>query len=208
MPEKPIPVIALGVRSQDEEEGKDSAANQVKIARERALEEPGRFLYSEHIDHGSGYSGNRGKDTQEALDSAKRAAAEYGHAELWVFKSERLARGSGRKDEARSVLEVFVEMRRAGVDLRSVEDDVYFTNPMLVGVADEMAHKYSADLSAHVRRGLRQRKEAGKPIGGLAFGYRAEPVTVDGKPVMKGQRVVTNGCPTRRPCACSKTSGG
>ena len=98
------------------------------------------------------------------IDDAKRAAAEFGCAELWVFKSERLARGSGRKDEARSVMEVFVEMRRAGVALRSVEDDVYFTNPMLIGVADAMAHKYSEDLSAHTKRGLRQRKELlGKP---------------------------------------------
>ena len=110
------------------------------------------------------------------MDNAKRAAAEHGCAELWVFKSERLARGSGRKDEARSVLEVYVEMRRHGVDLRSVEDDAYFTNPMLVGVADAMAHKYAADLSAHVRRGLAERKAAGKPVGPVPSGYVPEPV--------------------------------
>jgi DNA invertase Pin-like site-specific DNA recombinase len=169
-----IPVVALGVRSQDEEEGKDSAGDQMRIAREAALAEPGRFLYSEHADHGSGFRGNRGEKTQTALDDATRAAAEYGRAELWVFKSERLARGSGRRDEARSVLEVYVEMRRAGVDLRSVEDDAYFTNPMLVGVADAMAHKYSEDLSAHVRRGLAERKAAGKPVGAVPMGYSAQ----------------------------------
>jgi DNA invertase Pin-like site-specific DNA recombinase len=167
----PIPVVVLGVRSQDEEPGKDSAGDQVRIAREAALREPGRFVYSEHVDHGSGFRGNRGKDAQEAMDNARQAVAEHGRAELWVFKSERLGRGSGRKDEARSVLEVYVDMRRAGVDLRSAEDDAYFTNPMLVGVADEMAHKYAKDLSAHVRRGLAERKRAGKPVGPIPLGF-------------------------------------
>lgn len=170
-----MPVVALGVRSQEEEPGKDSAGDQMRIAREAALAEPGRFLYAEHVDHGSGFRGNRGKETEAALEDATRAAAEHGSAELWVFKSERLGRGSGRKDEARSVLEVYVEMRRAGVDLRSVEDDAYFTNPMLVGVADEMAHKYSRDLSAHVRRGKRLRHELGRASGPVHDGYMLAP---------------------------------
>jgi hypothetical protein len=125
--EKSIPAIILGVRSQDEEPGKDSAGDQVRIAKGAALEQPCRFIYSEHTDHGSGYHGNRGQGTQDAIDSAKRAAEEYGQAELWLFKSERIGRGSGRKGEGRSVLEVFVDLRRSGVNLRSVEDDVYFT---------------------------------------------------------------------------------
>ena len=180
-----VPVVALGVRSQDEEPGKDSAGDQMRIARETALKEPGRFLFAEHVDHGSGYRGNRGAETQQAMDDARRAAAEYGRAELWVFKSERLGRGSGRKDEARSVLEVYVEMRRAGVDLRSVEDDAFFTNPMLVGVADTMAHKYAADLSAHVRRGLAERKASGKPVGAVPIGMTVEKTVVDGTVITK-----------------------
>jgi DNA invertase Pin-like site-specific DNA recombinase len=163
----PMPVVVLGVRSQDEEPGKDSAGDQVRVTLERALQEPGRFEYATHTDHGSGYRGNRGDGTQAALDDAKRAADEYGQAELWLFKSERVARGSGRKDEARSVLEVFAEMRRAGVDLRSFADDEYFTNPMLVGVADAMAHKYTEDLSSHVLRGLNALAEAGEWAGGI-----------------------------------------
>jgi site-specific DNA recombinase len=186
-----MPVIALGVRSLDEESGKDSAGDQVRIVKAAALEQPGRFIFSEHTDHGSGFHGNRGQQTQAALDNARKAAEEYGRAELWVFKSERLGRGSGRRDEARSVLEVFVEMRRAGVDLRSVEDDVYFTNPMLVGVADEMAHKYSKDLSAHVKRGMRQnRTEKGLPVGAVPHGYHAVPIMVDGQPLMVKDKVV------------------
>ena len=82
-----------------------------------------------------------------------------------MFKSERLARGSGLKDEARSVMEVYVDLRRSGVQPRSVEDDVFLTNPMLVGVADAMAHKFGPDLAAHVRRGIVAQVRGGKPWG-------------------------------------------
>ena len=51
-----IPVVVLGVRSQDEEPGKDSVGDQVRIIVPQALGEPGRYLYAEPFtDHGSGY---------------------------------------------------------------------------------------------------------------------------------------------------------
>ena len=80
-----------------------------------------------------------------------------------MFGSDRLARGSGRK--TRSLLEVFTEMRRAGVTLRSVEDDAYITDGDLIGIASRMATKYAEDLSAHVTRGLDGRKRHGLPVG-------------------------------------------
>jgi DNA invertase Pin-like site-specific DNA recombinase len=166
------PVVVYAARSQAEEPGKDSTGDQIAHILRRIESEGGRFVYGEPwADHASGYHGNRGPDLERAMRAAERAVAEHGRAELWVFKSERLARGSGRKDEARSVMEVYVECRRAGVELRSVEDDAFLTNPMLVGVADEMAHKYSQDLSAHVRRGLGSRAVKGLPHGTPGMGY-------------------------------------
>jgi hypothetical protein len=191
---KPLPCIVLGVRSKEEEEGKDSAGDQVKIVSAHALRQgDGRFIHAQFTDHGSGFRGNRGEDTQRAIESAKRAADEYERgAELWLFKSERIGRGSGRKNEARSVMEAFVDLRRAGVQLRSMEDDVYFTNPMLIGVADAMAHKYAEDLSSHVKRGLTYRKEVeGKPVGSIPQGYEPVPMMVDGKPLMRRNKIVT-----------------
>jgi DNA invertase Pin-like site-specific DNA recombinase len=167
-----IPAVVYAARSQAEEPGRDSTGDQARIVRERLAREPDRAVVAEHADHASGYHGNRGPGLEAAMRDAARAAAEHGRAELWVFKSERLGRGSGRKDEARSVMEVYVECRRAGVDLRSVEDDAFLTNPMLVGVADEMANKYSRDLAAHTRRGIDSRVARGIPWGEPKFPYR------------------------------------
>jgi len=169
-----IPAVIYAARSQAEQPGKDSTGDQIRIIRERIGREP----IATHTDHASGFHGNRGPGLEAALQAATRAAAEHGRAELWVYKSERLARGSGRRDEARSVMEVYVDARRAGVDLRSVEDDEYFTNPMLVGIADAMAHKYSQDLSAHVKRGIASRTAKGKHWGALPYGFRK---TADGQ---------------------------
>jgi len=81
------------------------------------------------------------------------------------------------KDEARSLMEVLAHLRRNGVAVRSVEDDAFLTNPMLWGVADQIAHKYSADLSAHTRRGKQTAFQNGRwPGGPTPDGYRYDPV--------------------------------
>jgi hypothetical protein len=118
------PVVAYASRSLAEEANKDSSGDQIDLILGRVEREPGCFLYSDpHADHASGYHGNRGPPLEAATADARRAVAEHGACELWVFKSERLGRGSVRKDGARSVMELYVECRRAGIDLRSVEDD-------------------------------------------------------------------------------------
>jgi hypothetical protein len=52
--------------------------------------------------------------------------------------------------------------------------------PSLVGIASLQGWKESADKAAHARRGARQRKEAGKPIGATLQGYRLERAVVAG----------------------------
>ena len=57
------------------------------------------------------------------------------------------------------------------VRVRSVATRTFVT-PMLAGIGGEASHKYSADLSAHVKRGLEWRGEAsGKPVRLIPFGY-------------------------------------
>jgi DNA invertase Pin-like site-specific DNA recombinase len=110
------------------------------------------------------------------MSTAIAAAAEHGEAELWVFHSSRLARGNGRKGR-RSINLLVAQLLYEDVIVRSVSDPEFVT-PMLAGIGAEVAHKCSADLSTHTLRGLRQRKEAGKPMGPIPLGYKVE-VTVD-----------------------------
>jgi DNA invertase Pin-like site-specific DNA recombinase len=168
-----IPVCVYGVKSSPDE--KESVADQHRLVLQAIQHEGGRHVICPPFGeaNASGYSGDRGPQLEAAMSAAVAAASEYGKSELWVFHSSRFGRGSGMKNEARSVLEVFTQMRRAGVTLRSVSDDFYVTDGAAVGMADKMAHKYAEDLSINVARGLNKRKAAGKPVGPLPSGTRS-----------------------------------
>jgi site-specific DNA recombinase len=166
-----IPAILYAAKSTPDE--KESNVSQLEECRKRALDELGRSLISEHHEaNKSGWKGDRGDELEAALRAAETAAERFGHAELWVWKSERLARGSGRKDEARSLLEVFTRCKRAAVTLRSVVDDAYVQDEAMVGMASKMAEKYSADLSVNVRQGVRREARKGRYLGPPPLGYR------------------------------------
>jgi DNA invertase Pin-like site-specific DNA recombinase len=117
-----------------------------------------------------------------SIAAAKTAAAEHGQAELWVFHSSRLARGSGKMRGARALGEVFYDLRRHGVSLRSVEDDPYVTDEAFVGMASKMANKYSEDLASHVQRGKRNQFARGERLGGpVPDGYLLVEQIEDGR---------------------------
>jgi hypothetical protein len=100
----PIPAVVYAARSQAEKEGKDSTGDQVALILQRLDDDPGRFVVGEpHIDHASGYRGNRGPGLEAAVQAAGRAVAEHGRSELWVWITSRLGRGTGRLGEARAV---------------------------------------------------------------------------------------------------------
>jgi DNA invertase Pin-like site-specific DNA recombinase len=178
-----IPAVVYGAKSS--KDPNDSVPDQQRQAVAQIEREGGRCLYAEPFGEASasGWSGDRGPQLTAALAAAVAAADEHGSAELWVFHSSRLGRGSGRKAEARSVMEVFVYCRRHGVTLRSVSDDLYVTDEAAVGMASKMANKYGDDLSTYTTAGLKRRKDAGKPVGALPEGYRVEGyIGDDGKP--------------------------
>jgi DNA invertase Pin-like site-specific DNA recombinase len=114
----------------------------------------------------SGFKRDRGPELEAALAAVERAAAQYGAAELWVWRSERLARGSGKKAEARSLLEVYTRLTRAGVTIRSVLDDPYVQDEMAIGMASKMANKYSTDLSDATKAGKKRQYDRGQRPGG------------------------------------------
>lgn len=186
-----IPVVVYGVKSSPDE--KESVKDQHRQVLAAIDKEGGRRLIAEPFGeaNASGYRRERGPRLEAAMTAAIEAAAEHGEAELWVFHSSRLARGDGTKGK-RSIGLLVHQLLYENVRVRSVSDDTFVT-PMLAGIGSEQAHKFSADLSAHVRRGLNQRKASGKPVGFIPFGYKAEPLTdADGRPkLMRSGKVET-----------------
>jgi DNA invertase Pin-like site-specific DNA recombinase len=172
MDRTPIPAVIYAARSQAEEPGKDSTGDQIALIRERIKREDGRVIFGEpHADHASGFKGNRGPGLEAAIHDAERAAGEHGQAELWVWHTTRLGRGTGHLGAARAIGHLLYELRSRGIACRSVEDDEFATNEMLWGFASRMASKYSEDLAANTTRGINSYVRNGKPWGEPRFGY-------------------------------------
>ncbi|MBA2794370.1 MAG: recombinase family protein [Thermoleophilaceae bacterium] len=68
---------------------------------------------------------------------------------------------------------MYYDLKRVGVAIRTVADDEYLSNEMLVGFASAQAAKYSRDLSESVTRAKRRQAERGEHLGGpMPLGYR------------------------------------
>lgn len=178
-----IPAIAYASRSKDEEDGKSSTDDQLAAIREAVEHDDEREIVGEFSDHASGYSGNRGPDLERAI----RQAVALAPSELWAFISSRFGRGTGKLGEARAIGKLFYDLRAVGVTLRTVKDDDYVTNEMLIGFASSQASKYSEDLKEHVRRGLNANADRGIPHGRPSFGYMWCPPS--GDDIARGKRI-------------------
>ena len=167
-----LPCVIYAAKSTDDVRG--SIPTQISDCRTAIAREGNRQVVAEHADEAaSAFRGNRGPGLAAAKVAARRAA-KGGAAELWVQHSDRLARGDGLA--ADHLAEVFFELRRAGVALRSVQDDSTFTNPMLVAAIGERNREDSARKSAATRAGKRRRWQSGKAVGGPVHdGYALAP---------------------------------
>lgn len=172
---KQVPAViyaALSKKEQREEEEKDrergeSISSQIEEIAKRLEQVGGRVLVGEFTDDGySGSKRSRGPDLERAISAAVDAAERDGHAELWAVASSRFGRGSGRLGEARAIGKLFYELREKGVALRTVHDDEFVTNEMLIGFASRQSSKYAEDLSASVKRSKHRDAKAGKRLGG------------------------------------------
>jgi len=196
-----IPAVIYGVKSSPDEKG--AVADQLRMADEAIKQEGGRLIIGVFDEENqSGYRKARGPQLEAAIDIAAKAAAEHGHAELWVWHSSRLGRGTGKKSAVspkvvRALGKLLYDLQEKGVIVRSVKDNEFTTNEMLWGFASRQASKYAEDMSEWVKDGLRRRKEDdGDPVGAVAFGFMVEQVLdAEGKPVIKRGR---NGKPTGR----------
>ena len=171
----PVPAVVYAAKSTEDKGG--SIPDQITRTR-TAAEAEGRTVVDEYSDEAkSAYKGNRGPDLQRAKRLAADLARQHGQAELWVLHSDRLARGGGAAPgDAMHLAEVWFEMRRAGVQLRSVEDDRSLQDLVLVAVMGERNHEDSKRKSAATKAGLRRRTERGEAHGGPPpYGYRWTP---------------------------------
>jgi DNA invertase Pin-like site-specific DNA recombinase len=167
MPKDPTPIPAVLYAAKSTKDPNDSTGSQLRRIEERIDQLGGRAMVRSFKEDGvSGFRRSRGPELAAAIAAAKAAAAERGAAELWVFHSSRLGRGTGKMREARALGEVFYDCRRHGVTLRSVEDDTAVTEEAFIGMASTMARKYSEDISAHTRRSKDEQMKRGQRLGG------------------------------------------
>jgi len=130
----------------------------------------------------SAWSGDRGPQLAAAIAHAERIAP----CVLVVQHSDRLARGDGLK--ARHLGELYFWALKAGVELRSVQDDATFTNPLLAFAMGERNAEDSRRKSLAVAAGMKRVAAAGRPSGGpRPYGYRyaaGELVVVEAEAVI------------------------
>jgi len=182
----PCVVYAARSREDDRSDEEKSTTSQTQEVRAAILSLGGREVVGEFSESGhSGFHSERGPELVAATDAAKAAAAQHGEAELWVFHSSRLARGSGEKGK-QSLMKIWSDLKYEDVQVRSASpnDDEFMLNPMLVGIASSQNHKAAQDISDHVSRGKQAAVRVGKWTGGPApDGYWLRKVVVNNAPV-------------------------
>lgn len=163
-----IPVVIYAAKSTDDVHG--SIPTQVSDCEDAVKAESGRDVLGIYTDEAmSGFKGNRGQGLADAKIAAAKAAAGWQpgdepKAEIWVQHSDRLARGDGQA--ADHLLEIHFAMKRAGVRLRSVQDDSLLQNVVTVAVAGEQNTGYSKRLKDAVTSGKDRQFAKGQRLGG------------------------------------------
>jgi site-specific DNA recombinase len=163
--ENPTPLAAVLYAAKSTEDQHGSIPTQLSDCREMARRE-GWEIIEECVDEGfSAYSGNRGP----GLERARRLAVDKG-AVLLAQHSDRVARGAGdRPDAAEHLVEVVTSLRRAGAQLRTVQDDFFAHPSMGLVMAALMGQRNTEDSrrkSEAVKAGKRRTFERGEFGGG------------------------------------------
>lgn len=180
-----IPAFGYCAKSSEDYRGSIGGQRRV-ITRDVALAGGRDLIHIFEDESASAFLGSRGQGLADAKRAVIEAAKRYGRAELWVQHSDRIARGDGL--QADHLAEVFFELRRAGVTIRSVEDDDTFADPMRVAAMGERNRADSTRKSTASRDGKRRRwDEKRKPGGAVNDGYMLEAeVDEDGSPLTLG----------------------
>jgi DNA invertase Pin-like site-specific DNA recombinase len=140
----------------------------------------------------SAYHGDRGPGLVAARELAEALAAERGGKCVLVAQhSDRFARGDGL--QATHLAEFWFAVRRQGIELRTVQDDSTFTNPLLIMALGERNTEDSRRKGLAVQAGLRRRVvQRHQFVGGRRpFGYRWAPeLDANGNPIERDGRLV------------------
>jgi site-specific DNA recombinase len=161
MPDK---AILYAAKSTEDKRG--SIPTQLDDARAMAEREGWKVVGEYSDEAASAWSGDRGPKLAAAMEHAEREAPSM----LVVQHTDRLARGDGVT--ARHLGEIHFWAAKAEIQIRSVQDDDTFTNPLLAFVMGERNAEDSRRKSRAVKDGMRRRREAGKHHGGpRPYGY-------------------------------------
>jgi DNA invertase Pin-like site-specific DNA recombinase len=162
-------VVLYAAKSTEDKRG--SIPTQLEDGRAMAARE-GWEIAGEYADEAaSAWSGDRGPQLASAIEHAERIAP----CVLVVQHSDRLARGDGRT--ARHLGELYFWAIKADVQLRSVQDDSTFTNPLLTFAMGERNAEDSRRKSAGVKAGMKRAVERGLHAGGprpYGFDYQRD----------------------------------
>jgi site-specific DNA recombinase len=174
-----VPAVHYGAKSTQDRHR--SIPTQLEDCRDKSADEgwtcaPG----DEFSDEGfSAYSGNRGNGLAQAKARAVALASEHGRCMLVAQAADRFARGSGDAPGAADALvEIWHQLRRQGVELRSVEDDFDLRDSASVANLGQRAHMDSRRKSKSVTKGMKRRRAEGKHNGGprkLGYEYERHP---------------------------------
>ena len=175
MAEAKTPAVIYAAKSTEDKRG--SIPTQLADCRAMA-EREGWEVVAEFQDEGfSAYHGNRGPGLEAAKRASIKAADERGSCVLVVQHSDRVARGAGDEPgAAEHLVEVVASLRRQGVQLRTVEDDLFADERIGLMMAGMMGQRNTEDSrrrSKAVTKGLRRAAERGGWPGGIPLdGYR------------------------------------
>ena len=117
----------------------------------------------------SGWSGDRGPGLVAAMEHAERVAP----CVLVVQHSDRLARGDAK--QARHLVEIALWAIKNEVTIRSVQDDLFADPRMALVMAANQGQRNTEDSTRKAegtKRGIKRRKEKGKPFGPVPLGYK------------------------------------
>ena len=179
------PAIIYAAKSTDDVHG--SIPTQIADCEGMASREGWMIAGTYSDEAASAYHGNRGDGLVRAREHAEQLASEHGECALIVQHTDRLARGDGIA--AQHLVEVLLWARRAGVRIRSIQDDSTGENLLMAAMMGERNHEDSRRKAAATSAGKRRAAERGESTGTVPDGYMVER-TVHGATITR--RVVMN----------------
>jgi DNA invertase Pin-like site-specific DNA recombinase len=173
-----VPAVHYGAKSTQDRHR--SIPTQLEDCREKSADEGWTCAPNDEFsdERFSAYSGNRGDGLACAKTCAIELAREHGRCMLVAQAADRFARGSGdRPGAADALVEIWHQLRRQGVELRSVEDDFDLRDSASVANLGQRAHMDSRRKSKSVKKGMKRRRADGKHNGGprkLGYDYERD----------------------------------